>query len=317
MKNVIFSLLLATLSMVCVQAQDNQSGYQFLRLPVGAHAGALGGDNISITDDDASLAFNNPALMANLTGTAINLNFMNYMEGCNTASAAFSKPLGQKGTLGIMGQFMSYGKMTETSAENVVLGEFSAKDIAISGAFAYQLGQRVVGGITAKFINSYIGQYSSLAVGIDLGINYYDTEREWSLSAVVKNLGGELDAYDEEYTRMPIDVQVGVSKRLVGSPLRLSATLVDLNHLDYKFVNHLVVGADVFLGNQFYVAAGYNFRRANEMDIVAENEDKGSSHGAGLSLGAGVQLERFQLGVAYGKYHVSSHSLMVNLSMAL
>ena len=317
MKNVIFSLLLAMLLTVAANAQESQTGYQFLRLPVGAHAGALGGDNVSIADDDPSLVFNNPALLANLGGTAVNLNFMNYMEGCNTASASFSKPLGQKGTLAVMGQFMSYGKMTETSAENVVLGEFSAKDIMLGGAFAYQLGNRIVGGITAKFVNSYIGQYSALAVGVDLGLNYYDPEREWSVSAVVKNLGGELDAYDDEYTRLPVDIQVGATKRLVGSPLRLSATLVDLNHLDYKFINHLVVGADLLIGQQFWLGAGYNFRRANEMTIVPTTEDKGSAHGAGLSVGGGLQLERFSQGVAYGKYHVSSHSLMVNLSLNL
>ena len=315
--NAIWLVLFAWFFLVGANAQESHTGYHFLRLPVGSHAGALGGDNVSIPDDDPSLLFNNPALLGNIGGTSVNLNFMNYMEGCNTASAAFAKPMGQKGTIGVMGQFMSYGTMREMNAEGVQIGEFSAKDIAIGGSFAYQLGRRVVGGITAKVINSYIGQYSSLAVGVDLGLNYYDMEREWSLSAVVKNLGGELDAYDDVYTRLPVDVQLGITKRLIGSPLRLSATLVDMNHLDQKFVNHVIVGTDLMLGTQFYVAVGYNFRRAREMEIVTVDEDLTGSHGAGLSVGGGLRLERFQLGVAYGKYHVSSHSLMVNLSLNL
>jgi hypothetical protein len=110
---------------------------------------------------------------------------------------------------------------------------------------------------------------------------------------------------------------VGVTKRLIGSPLRISATLVDLNHLDYKFINHIVAGADLILSPQIYVALGYNFRRANEMEIIANDEERGSSHGAGLSLGAGLQLERFKLNIAYGKYHVSSHSLLINASFSL
>ena len=154
-------------------------------------------------------------------------------------------------------------------------------------------------------------------MGVDLGINYYHPEKEWSASAVVKNLGGELDPYEEEYGKLPLDVQVGVTKRLIGSPLRISATLVDLNHLNYKFINHLVAGADLILSPQIYVAVGYNFRRANEMEIIANDEERGSSHGAGLSLGAGLQLERFKLNVAYGKYHVSSHSLLINASFSL
>jgi hypothetical protein len=53
------------------------------------------------------------------------------------------------------------------------------------------------------------------------------------------------------------------------------------------------------------------------MEIMANDEERGSSHGAGLSLGAGLQLERFKLNIAYGKYHVSSHSLLINASFSL
>ena len=114
---------------------------------------------------------------------------------------------------------------------------------------------------------------------------------------------------------MPADVQVGISKRLIGSPLRLSATLVRLNDWEYGIGKHLVVGADLILSQQFYVAAGYNAMRASEMKI---SDDEGeSSHGAGLSFGAGLQLTRFKLQVAYAKYHVSASSLLINASFNL
>ena len=48
------------------------------------------------------------------------------------------------------------------------------------------------------------------------------------------------------------------------------------------------------------------------------SEDEGSSaHGAGLSIGAGLNLQRLKLHVAYAKYHVSASSLLVNFSYAL
>lgn len=316
MKKMIFSVLFALLAIV-VKGQEAQTEYNFLRLPVSAHAGALGGDNITIIEDEPSLMFHNPALLQSVSDKQIGLNFMHYMQGSVVGSASFSRMIGDKCTWGVMGQFMNYGEMKETDANNVELGTFTAKDIALAGAFSYQLSDRIVGGITARIINSYIADYSSLAVGVDLGLNYFDSERELSVSAVVKNLGGEVDAYHDIYGKMPLDVQLGLTKRLVRSPLRLSATLVDLNHLDYKFINHLVAGAELLLSNQFYVAAGYNFRRANEMEIVSNGEEKGSSHGAGLSLGAGLRMERWRLSLCYGKYHVSSSSLMVNLGINL
>ena len=297
------------------KAQDSRTGYNFLRLPVSAHAAALGGDNISIIEDDESMIFNNPALLSSVSDKTINLNYMNYMSGANTASVSFNRIIKERASVAASAQFVDYGKMKETDENNIQTGEFSAKDISIAGYFSYMLTDRLAGGITAKFITSYIGDYNSIAMGVDLGLNYYDPEKEWSVSLVAKNLGGQMKAYDDQYDRMPIDIQLGASKRFAHMPFRISATLVDLNHLDYKFINHLVAGVDIIISPTIWVGAGYNFRRANEMKIT--ETDGESSHGAGLSFGAGINLERFKLNLAYGKYHVSSSSILINLAYSL
>ncbi len=314
MKKSLFALLLLSLTM-SVTAQESQTTYNFLRIPVSAHAAALGGDNITIIEDDEALIFNNPALLSTVSDKTINLNYMNYMQGANSASVAFNKIFKERTSIAVSGQYMNYGKMKEVDANNVQTGEFSAKDIAISGYLSYLLTDKLAGGITAKFITSTIGKYNSIAMGVDLGLNYYDPDREWSLSVVAKNLGGQLKAFNEEYENMPIDVQIGASKRFINTPFRVSFTLVDLNHWDYKFINHAVLGCDVILSPTIWVGAGYNFRRAYEMKI--SDGENNSSHGAGLSLGAGLNLERFKLNLAYGKYHVSSSSLIVNLAYSL
>ena len=314
MKNSFFALLFAVFA-ITATAQESQTEYNFLRLPVSAHAAALGGENITIIEDDPALMFSNPALAASVNDKTIGLSYMNYMDGENYMSASFNKILKEKATFAGGIQYVNYGKMRQTDENNVQSGEFSASDIAIDAIFSYQLSERIVGGITAKFIMSYIGSYSSMAVGIDLGVNYYDPDREWSISAVAKNLGGEVKAYDEEFGKMPLDLQVGVSKTFAALPVRLSATLVDLTHYNYSFKNHIILGADVLLSQSLWIGAGYNFRRVEEMKI-SDGESE-SSHGAGLSFGAGLNLERFKLNVAYGKYHVSSSSLVVNAAFSL
>lgn len=314
MKKTSFIIIL-TIMAIAARAQDSRTGYNFLKLPVSAHAAALGGDNISIIEDDESMIFNNPALLSSVSDKTINLNYMNYMSGANTASAAFNRIIKERASVAASAQFIDYGKMKEVDENNVQTGEFSAKDISIAGYFSYMLTDRIAGGITAKFVTSYIGDYNSIAMGVDLGLNYYDPDKEWSVSLVAKNLGGQMKAYDDQYDRMPIDVQLGASKRFAHMPFRLSATLVDLNHLDYKFINHLVMGADIIISPTIWVGVGYNFRRANEMKIT--EADGESSHGAGLSFGAGINLERFKLNLAYGKYHVSSSSILINLAYSL
>ena len=52
MKKVIFALILFFMADK-MAAQESQTAYNFLRLPVSAHAAALGGDNVTLINDDA------------------------------------------------------------------------------------------------------------------------------------------------------------------------------------------------------------------------------------------------------------------------
>ena len=227
-------------------------------------------------EDDAALAFHNPALLVSVNDRTLNFNYMNYMKGVNMASASFNRIAGEKASWAVSAQYVDYGKMKQTDENNIQMGEFSAKDICLAGTFSYLLSERLV----------------------------------------ARNLGGQLKAYDEEYEKMPIDLQVGVSKHFINTPFRVSATLVNLNHWDKGIRNHAVLGADLLLSESLWVGAGYNFRRHDEMKIV-NGEDETSSHGAGWSLGGGINLERFHLNIAYGKYHVSSNSLLLNIDYRL
>ena len=184
-KSLITSLLL--LLALTSWAQDGQEVFNFLRLPVSAHAAALGGENVSLTDDDASLVFHNPSLINQVTDRTLNLNMMTYMQGTLTGSASFVRAVGDRGTWGVQGRFISYGEMKETTSNNVQTGTFSAKDLALGGTFAYGLTEHISGGITAKLAASYIGNYNSLAAAVDLGLNFYDPETEWSIGAVARS----------------------------------------------------------------------------------------------------------------------------------
>ena len=314
MKKGVFTII-AVLFALLTHAQESETAYNFLRLPVSAHAAALGGENISLNADDATLIFHNPALMNFVADKTINLNYMTYMEGAKAASASFVRGVGERASWGVTAQNPDYGKMKQTTYDNIEIGEFSAKDICIGGAFAYALTDMISGGITAKFITSSIADYHSMAVGVDIGLNYTDSVGDLSIAVAAKNLGGQVKAYDDEFEKIPFDLQVGVTKRLTNSPFRFSATLSRLHDWDQGFIKHLALGADVLLSETIYLAAGYNFRRAHEMKIT--EGDGSSSHGAGLSFGAGISLERFKLHIGYGKYHVSAYSLLFNASYTL
>ena len=298
-----------------IEAQESKTVYNFLRLPVSAHAAALGGENISIDDDDPTLVFHNPALASNVADRSLNLNYMTYMEGVKVASASFVKAFRERATWALEAQYVDYGTMKHTTVDNEVLGDVSAKDIAVGGTFTYTLSDKIAGGVTAKFVSSSLAGYNSIGVAVDLGVNYLNPDLGLSLSAVASNLGGQLKAYEDDFEKLPFDLQLGVSKRLGESPLRFSVTMTRLHDWDDKFINHFIFGAEAFLSDNIWLGGGINPRRSDDMKI-SDGESE-SSHGAGFSLGGGLQLDRFKLQVAYGKYHVSASSLIINVTYTI
>jgi hypothetical protein len=41
------------------------------------------------------------------------------------------------------------------------------------------------------------------------------------------------------------------------------------------------------------------------------------AHWAGFSIGAGLNVKKFKVGVAYGKYHIASSSILINAGFSL
>ena len=295
-------------------AQESQTVYNFLRLPESSHAAALGGDNISIIEDDATLALSNPALLTSVSSRTVTLGYMNYMSGVGMYTAGYTHVINDKATVGGTIHYLNYGKLKEYNEYDQEMGTFNPSDITFEGILAYTLTKRLAGGVGAKFIYSKMGYYKSTAAAIDLGLNYYDPNLDLSVSFAMKNLGGQLSAYNEDFESLPFEILLGGSYQIKNSPLRVSLTFCDLNHWDYAFLRHACIGVDLRLIPQFYIAAGYNARRAYTMKTTDLNSNSESSHGAGWNFGAGLMLDRFKLNFSYGKYHVNSSSLMFNLA---
>lgn len=300
---------------------ESTTVFNFLSLPTSSHVTALGGFNVSLPDDDGALLFQNPALMANTSDRSINLGFFTFMQGIKAGNASWTMAQGERGTWGIGAQFVGYGTMREMTVDGTEMGDFSALDMALTGGYAYTLTEYLAGGATGKFIYSKYGPFTSIALAVDLGLNYLNTDNDFSVSLVAANLGGQVKAFADHHETLPFDLRLGFTKRLERAPIRFSVTMVDLTRWTSRsyynpnrttekagriLLNHFVVGIDVLPSDLFYISAGYNFRRAAELKAA------GSAHGAGLSCGAGLNLKRFSLGLAYAKYHLSVPSFMIN-----
>ena len=56
-----FAIGVALLPLCCMQAQEGKSSFDVLNLPVSSHINALGGNNISIVEEDITVMYHNPA----------------------------------------------------------------------------------------------------------------------------------------------------------------------------------------------------------------------------------------------------------------
>lgn len=327
----IFSLLLAVLPATAL-AQEYASAFNTLRLPASSHAAALGGQNVTLIEDEPTAGWYNPALYANVSDLSAGLDFMTYAAGSTWMGAHFVKAFGERHTMAVGAQYMNYGKMDETDEAGNTLGQFSAKDIVIGAGYSYLLSDRWTGGANLKMMVSNLADYTALAAAVDVGVNYYDDEKDLSVSASLQNIGTQLKAYhDGQRTHLPFTLALGFSKGMAHLPVRFHVTMTDVTRwkssyyvlpenkdkdksdkvgFGKKALNHFVLGLDILPTDYLYLSVGYNFRRAYELKA------SGSSHLAGLSAGAGVNVKHFKFGVSYAKYHQASNSIMANVGYA-
>lgn len=329
MKKVINkALMLIACSIIAMKmnAQESTSAFNTLRLPVSAYQSALGGENISAIFDVPSIGLNNPALNSFVSDNSLGLHFMTYADGANLFGAQYVKALGERHTLFAQAGYQGFGEMNETDESGVILGKFSPKDIQFGVGYSYLLSDRWAGGVNMKFITASISDFKSTAIAFDLGLNYFDEDRDLSVSAVMRNVGAQLTTFDRRTERLPYSLQLGFSKGISHTPFRLSVTAVDLTrwkdrdfvgdqdekvNFGAKLIRHFVVGLEIIPKDYMYLAVGYNFRRAAELKAA------GSSKLAGLTIGGGINIKDIKFGVAYARYHQSYSSLMFNLAYAL
>lgn len=329
------TLILFALMLVVCQAsgQDGSSAYNFLNVTSSSRIYALGGVNISTVEDDVNVIDQNPALLGGEMSKQIGVNYMRYVGGSNFAGVRYANAVGEHGAIAGSIQYYGYGSMKNTDEFGNILGDLSPKDVSFGVAYSHDITDRLRGGINLKMVYNSYESYSAFAVATDLGINYYDPDHDSSLSLVVANLGGQLKKFNEKSDKLPIDVRLGWTKSFGSFPVRFSMTAWNLTKWSLPYYHngdgttdekpelkdsfgsnlfrHLVFGADFVPNDKFYVALGYNYKVRTDMSTYAR------SFLSGFSLGAGLNTEKFKVGLAFAQPHSGATTFMINLNLNL
>jgi hypothetical protein len=301
-------------------AQGGGSTFDYLLLPHSARSSALGGVNVSVVENDASLIYDNPAFLGSEMDQTLLLSYLSYISDIGMGNILFTKKLGATTSFGIGALYANYGRMTETTDDNHIIGHLQASDICGTFFVAHDITDRLRGGISGKFLYSNYYHNTAIGLGVDLGLSYCNEENTFSWGLTGKNIGRQIKAYEEELAALPWDIQLGISQQLSHAPIRFSFTLVhlkrwkfdDISARDDSFIKtlgkHLIVGIELMPSDNFWIGAGYNIKRATDMHL-----ENGNKFG-GFSAGAGIRVKTFSVGCSIGKYNTAATSFSLSLA---
>ncbi len=323
-----------------VFAQTGRGVYRFLELPVSSRTAAIGGQNISLRDNDINFALLNPALLTRDTHGTIGLNAASYLADIKFGSAVYGHNFGENNFFAVGVQYVDFGEFAGYNELGQYVEDFTAKDMALYINYARSLSDNLSLGAAMKPIVSAYESYTSVGLAFDLGLNY--STEFLSAGLVLKNAGAQLKGYYEDEKGqhrepLPFEIQLGMSKRFEHAPLRISITATNLQRwnlagydsnfdkqvgidgittqkqisfLDMAF-RHLIFGVEFLPTENFYVAAGYNHRRNREMSIEHFKSM------AGFSFGAGVKLYKFQVGFGMTQFMAKNNAFQFSISTNL
>lgn len=326
------ALVVSLLMPTAASAQNTSDAYGFLDIPTSSHVFGLGGNNIAIIDDDVTLADQNPALVGPELDKQVAVNYMYYMSSGNFAGVRFGTGAGENSGWAVGLRYLNYGKFDGYDEFGTPTGSFTPSDLVVEGTYSRDISSRWRGGVNLKMAYSSYEDYTAFAIAADIGVNYYDEERDLSFSAVLKNMGGQVKRFHDRYARVPFDIQLGYMQTIGASPFQISVTANNLTRWNipyyaYKedgqevleekkgfiqnFFRHLIFGLQWQPSEKFYACVAYNYKTHSDMSAYK------SSFLSGFSLGLGFRTRGFSIGAAYAMPHKAASSLMVNLSCSI
>ncbi len=307
--------------------------YEFLNLPASARISGLGGNLISVMDDDANLAYNNPSLLNPSMHGQLSFNHSFHLAGTQHGYFSYAHHLtGADMTFHGGIQYANYGEFEETDEFGIENGTLNAAEYAVTIGAGKEVYERLALGVNAKFVTSSLGRFNSTGLVADIAAVYYDTASNFTATILFKNVGTQISTFQEggDTEPLPFEIQVGFSKRLKHLPFRFS---VVYHHLDRwnvtfddpnseettlffgeeppersmtsiwfdNFFRHFIFNGEFLFGKKdnFRLRFGYNHFMRKELTTT------NFGGFAGFSLGVGFKVNRFRIDYGRTTYHLA------------
>ena len=288
---VTIALLLATThGASAINNNAGTTGFNFLKIGVGARTAALGGANTALSGD-LEAAASNPASLFGVRERTASLSLTSYLVDSEAGFVSVASP-GEDRAWSVGVNYFTHGELQRTDTEGRDLGTFGAFDMAAQVTAAQKvLDRRLTVGMSLKAIYSSIDDYTSDAYAIDLGVLAPGPIDGMTLGASLANLGTVRSGFTDSFKdSLPVLFKVGLSHKPAHAPVPV-LLLADIN-VPNDNDTYLTFGAELDLGMGLLVRPGYSMQQTG-LD---------GAQAIGLTAGAGVALQRYRVDYAFTSF---------------
>jgi hypothetical protein len=132
-----FSILFLTISLLPFHFSFAQTGgatvFQFMNQPPSARITAMGGNFISVLDEDPALGYQNPSLLNPLMNNRLSLSYVDFISDIGRGYAGYVHSFDKiKTTFNAGIQYTNYGSFHATDNIGNVTGEFDGAEYALT-----------------------------------------------------------------------------------------------------------------------------------------------------------------------------------------
>jgi len=241
-------------------------GGQFLKIPVGARASAMGGAFVGVSDDASSM-FWNAAGVARIDPEKSVLSFNHAVLPADIQFTQAGYVFHMKripGAVGVNVRSLRMDPMTETTAfqPEGTGNTFDAGFMTLGLTYARSFTDKFSAGITGNFIHSGLAEFSQQTYSFDLGTLYDVGTLGMKIGMSISNIGSQ-EKFIDRTARIPSIFRVGTSAMLFQTASQRLLGSFEFSHPPDNS-ERMNLGAEYGFQKFLYLRGGYNFNYDSE-----------------------------------------------------
>ena len=293
MKKYFMLYLLIAAPFICNGSDMGNSDYPLWQMTLGGKPAAMAGAFVASSADLNGLSFN-PASIAGIDNREVLFTAIDDLFDFKSGYLTYTQQWLHGRQVGLICQYRDYGEIQETDIVGETIGTASSNDFALTTSVAQSFSERFSVGVSLKFIQSNLVQYTSYALGTDIGVLYRIPSEKLDIGVAINNVGFAFKKFDQDDITMPVLYRMGVSKQLAHLPLQVH---FNINRFHYDQSNltggiFWMIGGEFTLSDHLFLRLGYHSNGRNQK--LGSTQDRA----AGISFGMGLNVKAYRFDFA-------------------